>query len=102
MVSPYYSGTGMVEGNPEGLSVKDWTEQKESQGMILNRIETVALAMIYLLKLGSKANGSSIAVVADKLVEVEEQAGKNFPGLLGKKLWNAMASGRNVLIFPTL
>jgi hypothetical protein len=70
--------------------------------MILNRIETVALAMIYLLKLGSKANGSSIAVVADKLVEVEEQAGKNFPGLLGKKLWNAMASGRNVLVFPTL
>ena len=92
----------MVEGNTEGLSVKDWIAQKESEGLILNRIETVALAMIYLLKLGPKANGSSIAVVADRLVEVEEQAGRNFPGLLGKKLWNAMMSGRNVIVFPTL
>ncbi|KAF2662323.1 NAD(P)-binding protein [Lophiostoma macrostomum CBS 122681] len=103
VVAPAITITPILAINREaGKTAEDHATDMVGHGVPVNKAESVALAVCWLMNEGMKANGAGIFIQADKFVDLERGLAKSRESWMGKEMLELFRSGRNAPLFVRL
>ncbi|KAM0810359.1 hypothetical protein AB5N19_10708 [Seiridium cardinale] len=89
-------GTSSLEENADNFA------KMSASGVAVNRVESVALAIGYLINEGPRSNGKSILVQGDKMVDLERGYAKSRETLMGSEMLQILKKGLGVELYPRI
>jgi len=96
VVAPATTVTNILpEGKKLGLSPAEWSESMRKIGLPINKPETVALGVGYLVNLGMQGNGHGLFVQADKFMDFERGLAKTRNIWMGQEMLDLFRAGRS-------
>jgi len=105
VVAPGITVTPILMANNRILAAASpevYAEQMRKAGVPINTVESVALAVCWLLNEGIKANGAGIFVQADKFSDLERGLAKSREAWMGKEMLDLFRGGRTAPMFDRL
>ncbi|KAI1875003.1 uncharacterized protein JN550_002432 [Neoarthrinium moseri] len=94
VVAPAVTATPMLGSLDEvGMTAEENAAHLIRSGLTVNRVESVALAVGYLINGGPKSNGMGILVQGDKMVDLEKGYAKSKEAWMGKEMLNLVKRG---------
>lgn len=90
---------GSVDGT---VSAEENRARIASFGVSINRVESVALAIAYLMNEGPKSNGKGILVQADRMVDLEQGYAKSRETLMGAEMLELLKQGLKAELYPRI
>lgn len=103
LVAPGITVTPILTQERADLKAQDidkWATAMQKSGVAINRAETVAQAVAYLMCKGMKSNGQGLLIQADKIADVEAGIAKTRNFWMGEEMLALFRSGRNAPLFP--
>lgn len=102
VVAPGLTVTPML-ASPDGtLSPEQNAVKLVKNGFAVNRVESVALTVGYLLNRGRKSNGMGILVQNDMMVDLEQGYVNSRETLMGTEMLEILQSGSKVELYPRI
>ncbi|KNG52254.1 NAD(P)-binding protein [Stemphylium lycopersici] len=92
----------LVQNNTGSITPSSHATALAKAGVPINKPESVALAVCWLLDQGIKANGMGILVQADTFVDVEAGLAKSREAWMGKEMVDLFRGGRGASMFKRL
>ena len=103
VVAPAITITPILAINREaGKSAEDHAKDMVGHGVPVNKAESVALAVCWLMNEGMKANGAGIFIQADRFMDLERGLAKSRESWMGKEMLELFRSGRDAPLFARL
>jgi hypothetical protein len=103
IVAPAITITPILSINREaGKTAEAHAKEMVGHGVPVNKAESVALAVCWLMNEGMKANGAGIFVQADRFVDLEKGLAKSRESWMGKEMLELFRRGRNAPLFVRL
>jgi len=84
----------------EPMDIEDWAEDMQKVGVPINRAETIALAVSYLIHGGMRSNGKGLMVKADRMADMEAGLAKSRSQWMGEEMLALFRGGRTAPLFP--
>ena len=100
VIAPGITLTDIISGRKPGQSLADWAVSMRKEGVPINDPHEVAIAVVYLMSLGMKANGKGLLIQAGKVADIEEGIAKSRKTWMGEEMLNLFRGGRNAPLFP--
>ena len=72
------------------------------QGVPVNKVESVALGVCWLIDQGMSANGAGIMIQGDRFADVERGLAKSRRSWMGKEMLDLFRGGRSAVLFDRL
>ncbi|KAK7191035.1 hypothetical protein DPSP01_007793 [Paraphaeosphaeria sporulosa] len=101
-VAPGITVTPLLNAGEEGgkgVSPEEKGEVMAKAGVAVNRVESVALAVCYLLDAGRKANGAGILIQQDKFTDIERGLAKSRASWMTQEMLDDFRGGRGADVF---
>lgn len=92
----------LVQNNTDSITPSSHATALAKAGVPINKPESVALAVCWLLDQGVKGNGKGILVQADTFVDVEAGLAKSREAWMGKEMMDLFRGGRGAVVFKRL
>ncbi|KAF2002681.1 NAD(P)-binding protein [Amniculicola lignicola CBS 123094] len=105
VVAPAITVTPILSTNNRDMFNKtpeDYARDMAASGVALNKPESVALAVCWLLNEGKKGNGAGIFIQADKFADLERGLAKSRDQWMGKEMLDLFRGGRGAKLFLRL
>ncbi|KAK1908379.1 hypothetical protein P3342_009228 [Pyrenophora teres f. teres] len=105
VVAPGITVTPILTANNRALAAASpdvYVKQMREAGVPINTVESVALAVCWLMNEGAKANGAGIFVQADKFSDLERGLAKSREAWMGKDMLDLFRGGRSAPMFERL
>jgi short-subunit dehydrogenase len=104
VVAPGITVTPILTANNRRMAAPPdvYAAEMAKVGVPINKPESVALAVCWLLNEGAKANGAGIFVQADRFVDLERGLAKSWEAWMGKELLELFRGGRAAPLFDRL
>ncbi|KAE8856768.1 hypothetical protein PTNB73_09490 [Pyrenophora teres f. teres] len=105
VVAPGITVTPILTANNRALAAASpdvYVKQMREAGVPINTVESVALAVCWLMNEGAKANGAGIFVQADKFSDLERGLAKSREAWMGKDMLDLFRGGRSAPVFERL
>lgn len=99
-VTPILTATNAPLGHH--VQPEAYASEMAKQGVPINKPESVALAVCWLVNEGIKANGAGIMVQADRFADVERGLARSREAWMGKEMMGLFKGGRMALLFDRL
>ena len=100
VVAPAITITPILgQGAGRSDDIASWAATMAKRGVPLNKPESVALAVGYLMNKGIKANGQGLLVQADRFLDFEEGLAKSRRDWIGKEMLDLFRGGRDAGLF---
>lgn len=100
VVAPAITSTPML-GSLDGTAAEVEARFRKI-GVVVNRAESVALAVGHVINLGPAMNGMGILVQGDKMRDVEKGYAKSRSTMLGKEMMDMFRQGSGKELYPRL
>ena len=100
VVAPAITLTPIVSARREGQSLDDWADSFRKQGVPINDPRDVARSVVWLMSLGTKANGKGLLIQAGRVVDLEEGIAKTRKLWMGTEMLDLFRGGRQAPLFP--
>lgn len=95
VVAPATTVTNILpEGKKTGQTPEQWAASMKKIGLPVNRAETVASAVGYLVKCGMGGNGQGVFVQADRMIDLERGIAKTRGVWMGQEMLDLFRAGR--------
>ncbi|KAA8619475.1 FabG Dehydrogenase [Pyrenophora tritici-repentis] len=98
-VTPILTANNRVLG---AVSPEKYVEQMREAGVPINTVESVALAVCWLMDEGNKANGAGIFVQADRFSDLERGLARSREKWMGREMLDLFRGGRTAPLFERL
>jgi hypothetical protein len=92
----------MIASADGSFSAEEMAAKLTRTGLSVNRVESVALAVAYLVNNGSKSNGMGVLVQSDKMVNLEQGYAKSRETLMGTEMLEILRKGLSAELYPRL
>ncbi|RMZ69273.1 hypothetical protein GMOD_00006006 [Pyrenophora seminiperda CCB06] len=105
VVAPGITVTPILTANNRALTAASpdvYVKQMREAGVPINTVESVALAVCWLLNEGRQANGAGIFVQADRFLDLERGLAKSREVWMGKDMLDLFRRGRTAPMFERL
>ncbi|KAF2467028.1 NAD(P)-binding protein [Lindgomyces ingoldianus] len=104
VVAPAITVTPIISsGNREtGKSPEQYAKEMAIQGVPINKVDSVALAVCWLFNEGKAANGAGIFIQGDKFVDLERGLAKTREQWMSKEMLDLFRGGRKAPLFVRL
>jgi hypothetical protein len=104
VVAPGITVTPILTANNRRMAAPPdvYAAEMAKAGVPINKPESVALAVCWLLNEGAKANGAGIFVQADRFVDLERGLAKSREAWMGKEMLELFRGGREAPLFDRL
>ncbi|KAF2399102.1 NAD(P)-binding protein [Trichodelitschia bisporula] len=99
LVAPGITVTPILNANRQLESLDSWARDMEKVGVPINRAESVALAVGWLVNEGMGANGMGLLVQSDRMVDLERELAKARGLWMGEEMLALFRGGRNAPLF---
>ena len=100
VVAPAITLTPIVSARKADQSLEDWADSFKEQGVPINDPRDVARSVVWLMSLGTKANGKGLLIQAGRVVDLEEGMAKTRKLWMGQEMLDLFRAGRNAPLFP--
>jgi hypothetical protein len=102
VVAPGITITPMVTANNGTSSPERFAAQIAKAGVPVNKPESIALAVCWLLNEGKAGNGAGIFVQADRFVDLEKGLAGSRERWMGKEMLDLFRGGREAGVFSKI
>ncbi|KAH7125417.1 hypothetical protein B0J11DRAFT_306186 [Dendryphion nanum] len=104
VVAPAITVTPILTGESQGRgsSAEEYARAMGEVGVPINRPESVALAVCWLILEGMRGNGAGIFVQADRFVDLERGLAGTREGWMGREMLELFRGGRGAPLFKRL
>ncbi|ETS83549.1 hypothetical protein PFICI_05425 [Pestalotiopsis fici W106-1] len=102
VVAPAITSTPMLGSLDGNVTPAQAEARLTNLGVLVNRVESVALAVAHLINLGADSNGMGILVQGDRMRDVEKGYAKSRSTLLGKEMLDMFRQGSGKELYPRL
>lgn len=93
---------GASNRDTDGKTPSQYAEEMAGHGVPLNKPESIALAVCWLVDQGMAANGAGIFVQADKFTDLERGLAKTREQWMGKEMLDLFRGGRTAPLFSRI
>jgi hypothetical protein len=103
VIAPGITVTPILKANREDEmkeSIDEWAAKMRKVGVPINKAESIALAVGYLINGGIQSNGMGILIQQDRLWELERGLAKSREDWMGKEMLDLFRGGRDAPLFP--
>ncbi len=97
VIAPGITVTPML-GETAASATEQEAEKLTKAGMSLNKVESVALVVCWLLNEGAKANGSGILIQGNQFVDLEKGLAKSRKSWMGEEMVDMFRGGKKALL----
>lgn len=104
VIAPGITLTPILKENREAEieTLDEWAVKMRKVGVPINKAESIALSVGYLIDCGIKANGMGVLIQADKMMELERGLAKSREAWMGKEMLDLFRGGRDAPLFPRM
>jgi hypothetical protein len=104
VIAPGITLTPIIMENREREieSLDEWATKMRKVGVPINKAESIALSVGYLINGGIKSNGMGVLIQADKMMELERGLAKSREAWMGKEMLDLFRGGRDAPLFPRM
>jgi NAD(P)-dependent dehydrogenase (short-subunit alcohol dehydrogenase family) len=102
VVAPAITVTPIITSPSSAESPEQRAEEMAKHGVPINRPDSVALAVCWLINEGMAANGAGVFVQADRFVDLERGLAKTRAGWMTKEMLDLFRGGRTAKLFERL
>jgi NAD(P)-dependent dehydrogenase (short-subunit alcohol dehydrogenase family) len=104
VIAPGITLTPILKENREREieSLDEWATKMRKVGVPINKAESIALSVGYLINGGIKSNGMGVLIQADKMMELERGLAKSREAWMGKEMLDLFRGGRDAPLFPRM
>lgn len=104
VIAPAITVTPILTGNNRRLNAPPDVYAKEmaAKGVPINKPESIALAVCWLLNEQGKANGAGLLIQGDKIADLERGLAKSREQWMGKEMLGMFRGGRAAPLFERL
>lgn len=101
-IAPGITMTPILRVNRDLSSIEEWAKQMKKHGVPINKAETIALAVGYLIDGGMKANGMGLLIQEDQIAELESGIARSRGSWMGENQLSLFRGGRNAPLFSRI
>jgi NAD(P)-dependent dehydrogenase (short-subunit alcohol dehydrogenase family) len=104
VIAPGITLTPILKENREHEieSLDAWAAKMRKVGVPINKAESIALAVGYLINGGIKSNGMGVLIQADEMMELERGLAQSREAWMGKEMLKMFRGGRDAPLFPRM
>lgn len=104
VIAPGITLTPILKENREHEieSLDAWAAKMRKVGVPINKAESIALSVGYLINGGIRSNGMGVLIQADKMMELEGGLAKSREAWMGKEMLEMFRGGRDAPLFPRM
>lgn len=104
VIAPGITLTPILKENRECEieSLDAWAAKMRKVGVPINKAESIALSVGYLINGGIRSNGMGVLIQADKMMELERGLAKTREAWMGKEMLEMFRGGRDAPLFPRM
>jgi NAD(P)-dependent dehydrogenase (short-subunit alcohol dehydrogenase family) len=104
VIAPGITLTPILKENREREieSLDAWAAKMRKVGVPINKAESIALSVGYLINGGIKSNGMGVLIQADKMMELERGLAKSREAWMGTEMLEMFRGGRDAPLFPRM
>lgn len=102
VIAPGITMTPILHVNRDLTSIQEWATHMRKQGVAINKAETIALAVCYLIDGGISSNGKGLLIQEDEIAELESGIAKTRKLWMGERMLNLFRGGRDAPLFSRL
>ena len=104
VIAPGITLTPIIKENREREieTLDEWATKMRKVGVPINKAESIALSVGYLINGGIKSNGMGVLIQGDKMMELERGLAKSREAWMGKEMLDLFRGGRDAPLFPRM
>jgi len=102
VVAPAITVTPIITSPESGQSVEERAKEMAAHGVPLNKPESIALAVCWLINQGMAGNGAGIFVQSNRFLDLERGLAKTRAQWMSKEMLDLFRSGRTAPLFTRL
>jgi len=105
VIAPGITVTPILKTNREGEmneSIDEWATKMQKVGVPINKAESIALAVGFLMDGGMKSNGMGVLIQQDRMVELESGLARSRGVWMGTEMLNLFRNGRDAPLFTRI
>jgi len=102
VVAPGITVTPILEVNRKLESVEGWAKKMRNHGVPINKAETIALAVCWLIDGGMSGNGKGLLVQENEIGELETGLAKTRKIWMGERMLSLFRGGRDAPLFSRI
>jgi NAD(P)-dependent dehydrogenase (short-subunit alcohol dehydrogenase family) len=102
VIAPGITMTPILRINRDLTSIQEWATQMKKHGVPINKAETIALAVCYLIDGGMRSNGKGLLIQEDEIAELESGIAKTRKLWMGERMLKLFRGGRDAPLFSRI